>query len=97
MSRSKKRKEDKTVSVPASLREDVSHYERLLGFNEALQLLVRRDKLRTKLDKKKAKDRVEGQAASRPDGRLNAFNLASGSLVAVYGGKRKPKRTKRGY
>lgn len=77
--------------------ELVEHYTRLLGFREACLLLARRNKAANKLDKKKNRDRVEGLASSKPDGRLNAPNLSLGSLVGRMGGKRKQKKSKRGY
>lgn len=97
MSRSSKQTKDKAISIPASIKEDFKHYEKLLGFNEAILLLVRREKASQKLQKLKAKNQKEQQASSRPDGRLNGYNIALGSLVAQMGGKRKAKKTKRGY
>lgn len=87
----------KIAKIPKDLVERFEFYKGLLGFNEALQLLVRRDKAATKLEKKKAKDRREGQAGSRPDGRLNGYNIALNSLVGRMGGKRKPKKSRRGF
>lgn len=87
----------KDISISPALRADFAHYEKLIGFGPALDLLIKRSKASAKLEKRKEKSKTEQQASSRPFGRLNAPNLATGSLVQVCGGKRKAKKTKRGY
>lgn len=93
----KSKRRDTNIAIPAKLQADVAHYTKLVGLGPALTLLMSRAKHADKLTRKREKDSREKQAASKPDGRLNAFNLASGSLVDRMGGKRKPKKTKRGY
>jgi hypothetical protein len=85
--------------------EDFEHYEKLIGFDAACALLVGRAKSAKKLEVKRAKclstseskDRRMGLAMARPDGRLNGYNIASSSLVGRMGGKRKAKKSKKGY
>lgn len=95
MAAKKKRVTD--INISPALRADFAHYEKLIGLGAALELLASRSISATKLQKKKEKSRTEKQASSKPDGRLNGPNLARGSLVQIYGGKRKLKKTKRGY
>lgn len=85
------------MSTQDKERETVEHYIKLLGLKEALALLGRRAKAANKLAKKRIGDRVEGLASSHPDGRVNAPNSALNTLVGRMGGKRKPKKSKRGY
>ena len=80
-----------------SEKEELDHYTRLLGLDAAIRLLMERKKAGKNLVKKLKRSRMEQQAASYPDGRLNAGNLASRSLVGQMGGKRKPKKSKRGF
>lgn len=80
-----------------SEQEELAHYTRLLGLNEAIKLLRSREKDKIKRERLLKRSRTEKQATSYPDGRLNAGNLASRSLVGAMGGKRKPKKTKRGF
>lgn len=87
----------KDISISPTLRADFLHYEKLIGLGPALELLASRSLSATKLQKKKEKNRTEQQASSKPEGRLNGPNLALGSLVQIYGGKRKMKKTKRGF
>jgi hypothetical protein len=93
----KKPKSKPAAEVSPELKGSFAFYEKLLGFNAALELLYRREDAAKKLAKLKIKSKTEQQAGSRPDGRLNGPNLALGSLVAQMGGKRKSKKTKRGY
>lgn len=81
----------------SKVEDDLKHYEKLLGFNDAFQLLYARHRASVKLEKIKAKSRSEGLASSKPDGRLNAQNLSLNSIVCKMGGKRKLKKTKRGF
>lgn len=94
------RKTAKAVDVGltcAQYKSELEHYEKLIGLEPALELMRKRSKARMSLHKTKIKSPTEQQASSRPDGRLNGYNMALGSLVSSMGGKRKAKKTKRGY
>lgn len=67
------------------------------GLAEAMRIVGERIESSRKLAKKQQKSRSEQQASSRPDGRLNGYNIANSSLVGRMGGKRKPKRSNRGW
>jgi hypothetical protein len=78
-------------------KEDFEHYEKLIGLGPTIRLLHEREKAKKKLERKRNKDRAEQLGGSRPDGRMNGFNISSGSIVAKMGGKRRSKKTKRGF
>lgn len=76
---------------------DFDHYVSLIGLDATITLLTGRAKSAAKLEHLRAKNQTEQLASSRPDGRLNGYNMSLGSLVCKMGGKRKAKKTKRGY
>jgi hypothetical protein len=92
---------------PAYTEADLNHYASLIGLDAAVLLLMKRAKSANKFAIKRAKclstspeiskDRRTGLAMARPDGRLNGYNIASSSLVGRMGGKRKAKKSKKGY
>lgn len=78
-------------------KQTLEHYINIMGFGPAIAMLAQRERQAAKLEKHKARNQREKMASSFPDNRLNAGNLALRSVVGRMGGKRKPKKTKKGY
>lgn len=90
----------KRLLTPTEEQRALREFKSLLptcGFGEALRITGERIEASRKLTKKQSSSRTEQQATSRPDGRLNGYNIANSSLVGRMGGKRKPKRSNRGW
>lgn len=76
--------------------QEFKRYVNLVGLGDALLLLNNRRKAAKALEKSRGCSHSRHHTAMHGR-RVNGPNAALGSLVASMGGKRKPKKTKRGY